>query len=135
MFIDRLLNQGNAPLLESAVRFAAARQRVLVEDVANADTPNYQQKDLSPTKFQALLQERRDERDAAGTPAGSVTFDDLNAKIENPTAGILYHDRNNRSMEQLMTDGVKNGMFHNMMTELLKRQFSTIEMALKERVG
>lgn len=56
-------------------------------------------------------------------------------RIENPTAGILFHDRNNRSMEHLMSDAAKNALFHNMMTELLRRQFASIETALKERVG
>src|SRR5262245_34773922 len=106
MFIERLLNGGNAPVIEASARFAAARHRLLAENIANVDTPGYVQKDLSLAKFQAMLSERLDERSRSAP--GSVSFDDLNAKIENPTAGILFHDRNNRSMEQLMTDGVKN---------------------------
>jgi flagellar basal-body rod protein FlgB len=133
MFIDRLLNDGNAPVIEASARFAAARHRLLAENIANVDTPGYVQKDLSPAKFQAMLSERLDERTRSAP--GTVGFDDLNAKIENPAVGILFHDRNNRSMEQLMTDGVKNALFHNMMMELLKKQFSSIELALKERVG
>src|SRR5262245_366114 len=133
MFIDRLLNSGNGPLIEASARFAAARHRLLAENIANVDTPGYVQRDLSPAKFQAMLSDRLDER--ASAAPGSVGFDDLNAKIENPTVGILFHDRSNRSMEQLMTDGVKNALFHNMMMELLKKQFSSIEMALRERVG
>ena len=133
MFIDRLLNQGNAPVIEASVRFAAARHRLIAENIANVDTPGYQQKDLSQAKFQQVLSERIADRERA-TP-GSVGFDDLAGKIENPTAGILFHDRNNRSMEQLMTDGAKNALFHNMLTELLRRQFGAIELALKERVA
>ena len=133
MFIDRLLNQGNAPVLEAAVRFASARHRLIAENIANVDTPNYVQKDVSPARFQQMLRDRLDER-SRGAP-GAVVFDDLNARIENPTAGILFHDRNNRSIEQLMTDGAKNALMHNMMTELLKRQFGSIDAALKERVG
>ena len=133
MFIDRLLNQGNAPVLEAAVRFASARHRLIAENIANVDTPGYVQKDVSPARFQQMLRDRLDER-SRGAP-GAVVFDDLNAKIENSTAGILFHDRNNRSIEQLMTDGAKNALMHNMMTELLKRQFGSIDAALKERVG
>jgi flagellar basal body rod protein FlgB len=51
MFIERLLNQGNAPLIEQAVRFSAARQKLLAENVANASTPGYQLKDLSVSEF------------------------------------------------------------------------------------
>ena len=38
-------------------------------------------------------------------------------------------------MEQLMSDQAKNALLHNMAIELLRKQFSTMEMALKERVG
>src|SRR3954466_16254943 len=99
MFIDRLLNDGNSSIIEVSVRFAAARHRLLAENIANVDTPNYVQKDLSVAKFQQLLSDRVQERDH-GSP-GSVSFDYLGKRIENPTAGILFHDRNNRSMERL----------------------------------
>ena len=54
MFVERLLDQGNAPLLEQMLRFTAARHRLIAENVVNVDTPDYRQKDLSPEKFQAL---------------------------------------------------------------------------------
>jgi flagellar basal-body rod protein FlgB len=133
MFINRLLNQGNAPLLEQMVRFAQTRHRLLAENVVNITTPNYRQKDLSPEKFQAMLQERLVDRNAS-TP-GSVGFDDLKLEIDNPRRGILFHDGNNRSMEQLMTDQAKNALMHNMYVEMLRKQYGSIESALKERVG
>jgi len=66
---------------------------------------------------------------------GDSRFDDLATEPENQTSGILFHDGNNRSMEQLMSDSAKNALFHNMMLEMLRKQFATIELALKERVG
>lgn len=133
MFLERLLNQGNAPLIEQALKFSAARQKLLLENVANASTPGYINKDLSTGRFQALLRERAEQRRAA--PPGSVAFDDIAGELENPRRGILFHDRNNRSMEQLMSDGAKNALQHNMLVELLRRQYSSMEDALKERVG
>src|SRR5437016_9746461 len=132
MFIDRLLNQGNAPLLEQTLRFTAARHRLLAENVANVDTPNYRQKDLSVEKFQSMLSQRVAERDDAAP--GTIRFDDIEAEVENPTRNILFHDGNNRSMEQLMSDSAKNALMHNMIVELLRKQFGAMEMALKERV-
>jgi flagellar basal-body rod protein FlgB len=132
MFIDRLLNEGNAPLLEQTLRFTAARHRLLTENVANVDTPNYRQKDLSVEKFQSLLRQRVDERDSS--PPGSVSFDDISTDVENPRRNILFHDGNNRSMEQLMSDSAKNALMHNLIVELLRKQFGAMEMALKERV-
>jgi flagellar basal-body rod protein FlgB len=133
MFIERLLNQGNAPLLEQTVRFSAARARLILENNANVETPGYIQKDLSLARFQQMLQDRVDQR--RGAPPGSVQFDDIASELEHPTRNILFHDRNNRSMEQLMSDNAKNGLFHNMMVELLRKQMDGIETALKERIA
>ena len=132
-FIDRLLDQGSAPLLEQTLRFTAARHRLIAENVVNVDTPGYQQKDLSVEKFNSLMQERVEQRREAG-PAG-VGFDDVTGELESPQRGILFHDGNNRSMEQLMADQAKNAMMHNLCVELLRKQFQALELALKERVG
>ena len=133
MFIERLLNQGNAPLLEQTLKFTAARHRLIAENVVNASTPGYRQKDLSVEKFQAMLQDRVRERESA--PPGSVGFSDIVADVENPTRNILFHDGGNRSMEQLVTDQAKNAMIHNLTVELLRKQYGSLKNALMERIG
>lgn len=124
MFIERLLNQGNLPLLQQTARFTELRHELLMENVANVSTPGYRQKDLSLEKFQEVLERQM----RSGEPAAPVD-------IENPTNGILFHDGNNRSMEQLMSDSAKNALMHNLVVELLRRQLSSIQTALKERVS
>ena len=132
MFIERMLNEGNAPLLEQMLRFTSARHKLIAENVVNVSTPGYRQKDLSVDKFQHLLAERVETRNRS--PRGSVGFDDIGVDVEKPNRGILFHDGNNRSMEQLMSDEAKNAMMHNMVVELLRKQFSALESALRERV-
>jgi flagellar basal-body rod protein FlgB len=132
VFIERLLNQGNAPVLEQVVKFTAARHRLIGENIVNLSTPNYIQKDLSLDHFNEMLGRRIDQRrDAA---PGAMGFSDIEAEVEHPTAGILFHDGNNRSVEQLMSDQAKNAMMHNLAIELLRRQFQSLKSALAERV-
>ena len=71
-----------------------------------------------------------------GCPAapGTVGFSDISAEVQNPHDSILFHDRNNRSMEELMSDNAKTGLLHNVLVEILRKQYSAMEMALKERV-
>ena len=135
MFVERLLNQGNAPLLTQLLKFTAARHRLIAENVVNISTPNYRQKDLSLEGFQAALQRRVDQRQ--GAAPGAVGFDGIAAgqEVEEPDRYVLFHDGANRSAEQLMADQAKNAMMHNMVVELLRKQFSALDMALKERVG
>jgi flagellar basal-body rod protein FlgB len=40
-------------MLRTRLQWAQERQRVLAENVANADTPRYQARDLAPVKFEA----------------------------------------------------------------------------------
>lgn len=133
MVLDRLLNQGPAPILEQMLQFTDARQQVLAEDISNVDTPGYLQKDMSVDDFQAMLRNKVAQQ-ATASP-GSVKFDDIKAEIENPTTGILFHDGNNRSMEQLMGDNAKNALMHNLAVELLRQQYQTLQQAIKERVS
>ena len=40
-------------MLRTRLQWSQERQRVLAENVANADTPNYRARDLAPPKFEA----------------------------------------------------------------------------------
>jgi flagellar basal-body rod protein FlgB len=130
MYIDRLLNQGTAPVLERWLQFTDAREGLLAQNIANSSTPGYVQKDLSLDKFQEALAEKVKGREDAAP--GSVSFDDIQTEIENPRDNILFHDGNNRSMEQLMSDQAKNALMHNFAVEILRDQYTMIETALKE---
>src|SRR3954468_9240642 len=127
---ERLLNQTNAPVLERMLKFTAARQKLLAENVVNVSTPGYKQKDLSLEKFQGMIQGRVEERHYGSL--GATSFDDLEAQLEHPERGMLFHDGSNRSMEQLMSDQAKNALMHNVAVEMLRRQFQTLELALKD---
>lgn len=104
-------------------------QQVIADNIANVDTPGYQQKDLSVDAFQSMLRDRVEKQETASP--GSVRFDDISEEVENPTSGILSHDGNNRSMEQMMTDNAKNALMHNLIVELLRQQYQTMQAALK----
>src|SRR5437867_328559 len=128
MLINGLMNRGNGALLEQVVNFASQRHKLILDNIANIDTPGYRQKDFSVARFGSMLRERVEQRRQTGT----ANFDDIHNSVENPVRGILFHDRNNRSMEQLATDLAKNAMMHNLAIELLRKQFQQMEMALKE---
>lgn len=131
MFIEQLFNQDSAPVLEQVIRFTSARHKLIAENIANVDTPDYRQKDLSVDRFQSQLRAKLEAR----RRSPSTSLDDLDIRPNNPTAGILFHDRNNRSMEQLATDMAKNAMMHNMAIELLRKQLQQLDMALRERIA
>ncbi|MCC6239991.1 MAG: hypothetical protein IT448_06815 [Phycisphaerales bacterium] len=132
-FVDRLLNQGTTPLIERTLEFSAERHKLLAEDIVNASTPGYVQKDMSLARFQGLLRRRVELRRNSGP--GAVSFDDIKGQLTHPRWGIVFHDRNNRSMENLMTEQTKNALMHQMAIELLRKQYAQLESALRERIS
>jgi flagellar basal-body rod protein FlgB len=132
MFIDRLINEVPTQVLEQQLNFTEARQQMLADNIANVSTPGYQQKDMSLESFQAKLRQKVEESNSA--PDGTVDFD-VHPEQENPADGILFHDGNNRSMEQLMTDNAKNALMHNLVVELLRSQYQSLTEALKGTVS
>jgi flagellar basal-body rod protein FlgB len=133
MFIDRLLNMGNAPLIERAMSFTAARHELLAENIANVSTPDYVQKDLSVEAFQRQLRDRIAVKKSS--PPGSVGFSVVEFNPKDERSGLLFHDRNNRSMEQMMADLSSNALKHNMYAEMLRKQFDSLQTVLKERIA
>lgn len=131
MFIERLLNQGGSPLLQEVLKFTSARHDLIVENLANLDTPGYIQKDLSAARFQKALMERVMERAKHGD---GVDMSVGPMEVENPNVGILALDGNNRSVDQMAVDLAKNALMHNVAVELLRKQYQQMDMALKERV-
>ena len=129
MFIDRLINQGPGPVLEQMLQFTTARHKLIAENVVNVSTPGYKQKDLSLEHFQRMLSDRADE--ARQAAPGITSFDDITAEVESSQHGILFHDGQTRSMEELMSDQAKNALMHNVAIELLRRQFQTLQMDIK----
>ena len=133
MFLDRIFNSGPAPLVERMLRFTAARHEVLAENIVNATTPGYRQKDLSLPAFQKALNRRVEERARRGP--GMTSFDDISPGSRDPKGGILFHDRNNRSMESQMSDFASNALKHNLYAEMMRKQFGKVEMVLKGHVA
>lgn len=133
MFLDRLISDTSAPLLEKMLQFTSERQKLIAQNMANIDTPGYVQQDLDEAKFQSLLRDRvESQRSRPGQPAD---FGDISSELTNPTAGILFHDGNNRSIEQLSAEGAKNEAIHNTVVELLRKQYQQLAMALSEKVS
>ncbi len=54
-------------MLKTRLQWAQERQRVLAENVANADTPKYRARDLAPLKFEASTE-------LAAAPGAGVTL-------------------------------------------------------------
>jgi len=136
MFIERMVNQGNLPLIERMMKMTARRHEMLSNNIVNISTPGYQQRDVNVQAFQKMLRERSAQRRVAGP--GQIRFDDLDPTqmdSDGSKQGMLFHDRSNRSIEGLMSDFSSNAIKYNLFTELLRKQYGSFDNVLRERVS
>ena len=107
---DGLINADARPVLERLHQVSTAGHRVIIDNIANLETPDFQPRDLSVESFQSQLgeaiDERRREAGAGGGPLNiadtrQLTFHEgrLEAHPVPSHENILFHDRNDRDLE------------------------------------
>ncbi len=142
--IQGLLNDGASPVLEAMVRFSGARQRLIAHNVANIDTPNFRQVDVSPREFQRALADAVERRRGHGN-MGDLRIDgsdqikqgsDGRMELEpgEIESNILFHDRSNRDLERLMQANAENLGVFRVATDLLRSRAEIMRSAMSERV-
>ena len=139
--IDGLLGNSSLPALERSLQFMGARQKLLVGNIANAETPGFRPVDVDPRVFQGALREAldADEIDAQGSlsfeDSSAVTFGNGVAELKPEILGdnIMFHDGNDRSMERLMQRLSENVYAFRAASQLIRGQFDLINTAIRER--
>ena len=138
--LEGLIQSTTLPLLEQAVNFAQARHNLLAGNIANLDTPGYRARDLSVEDFQNRLKEaiqsQRQPPSIGRSPGETVTqlSQRRMAEVSKDPKTILRHDDGNVSMEQQVTEMVKNQMQHNLALAIMRNQFQLLQIAISERV-
>lgn len=142
--IDGVTNTEGLSVLERLVQFSGQRHRLIVNNIANFDTPGYRPLDVSVRDFQAQMRDAIDERRTSARSGGSLNLED-SAQIEfsagsmmlHPTPigeNILFHDGNDRDLERTMQDLVENFFTFRIATELLRSRYDILRSAIAERV-
>jgi flagellar basal-body rod protein FlgB len=142
--IDGVFNSDALPVLERLAQFAGGRHRLIVNNIANLDTPGYRPVDVSVSDFQNQMAEAVDQRRSGKTPGGTFTPADstqiefrsgsLELHPEPKGDNILFHDGNDRDLERTMQDLVENFLAFRTATELMRSRLDLINTAITERI-
>lgn len=147
MIVGDLANSGALPVLKAAVRFASARTPLLVNNIANASTPDFRPADVSPSDFRGALSDAVDRRrkrygsdrgDLELRSSRSIEVDGggrLTLRPREQGRNVLFHDRNDRDLERMMQDLVENSAAHRVAIDLLKSRYDLMRTAISERVS
>ncbi len=144
LFAD-LVNRDPLPALEKAMAFTEARHRVIVENIANADTPGYRAKQLDAAAFQealakALARRKEDPSGVLELPASREFHTGPDGRLvvtptEEPPENILFHDGTNSRLERQMAMLAENALMHRTLTELMRNRFDSLQQAIRGRVA
>ena len=138
---DSWLSNSTLPALEQTAVFSQKRHQLLAGNLANLDTPDYQTRDLSLTDFQAQLKAVTDPSNPSKSSATSympgkgqqpITQQQALDKARDVSKQILYHDGGDVSLEQQVTEISKNQSMHNTAIALMRSQFQTLQVAIRE---
>ena len=123
-------------VLEKGLDASSQRQKVLSNNVANVDTPNFKRSDVD---FQKVL----------GQALG-VVGDDLPLKATSPlhlqkpdaanTSGVVTDqnstfrtDGNNVDIDREMTNVAENGLYYNSVTRAVSSQLGLLRMVIQQK--
>ena len=140
-FIDRLISETNVPVLEQVLQFTAQRHQVLVNNIANIDTPGYVAQDLSMSDFQNALAKALGEQQTSGGPlmlSGQQVKTDASGRLTTtpqPVSGlgVTFHDGASRQVEKEMTALAENTLTYNIAAELMRDQFNQLKTAIRQK--
>ncbi|MEE8143575.1 MAG: flagellar basal body rod protein FlgB [Planctomycetota bacterium] len=146
-YFGTLFQLGSVPVLEQSMMFVEARHRLVLSNIANADTPNYRRQDLDDGRFKRDLADaiaKRDHwhpgafimRDTARTPVSTRGGVLPGMRILHmDSEGPLRHDANNVSMEREMALMAQNAGRYTTYSNLLRKAFRQMKAAISERPG
>lgn len=127
------LDTPNLNVLQKGLDATSLRQRVLANNIANVDTPDFKRSDVD---FAAVLGSVMQDPDqlpletsspqhfASGAPAGNGQ-----AVVEDDST-TLRNDGNNVDIEQEMTDMAENSLQYNAIARALTAQFTNLSIAI-----
>lgn len=133
-----LFSQTTIPVLSAVADFSQVRHTVLAGNLANLDTPGYRALDLPVQDFQTYLKEAVAARRGPGTalsPGDAVYLRRASSPQWSKEARpIVRHDGNDVSVEQQVSEMVKNQILHNTAITIMTNQFRLLLTAISEHV-
>lgn len=138
--IEGLFARGAIPTLRTAMAFAQDRQRLLANNIANAETPGYVARDLPVDDFKEALRRAVAARDVRRARAFDLRGEGIRPRPGGyavdpvPALGnIVRHDGNDVSPEQQMSRLMQNTLWHNGLAQMLTQQYNLIATAIRGR--
>jgi len=118
--------------LEQALNYSSTKQKVIAQNISNADTPNYKSKEVS---FKSALQNAMDQSmQAKQTDARHFEFkgQQTNGIAITTNQNTSYNNNgNNVDVDKEMADLATNQIYYNALTERISGKFQTLQSVIR----
>src|SRR5262249_5909154 len=139
---ERTMDLSRTPLyamITQRMGWLTERQRVISQNVANADTPGYQARDLRPLDFGRMLSSLRQHLAPSTTdgnhiaPSASSSSGSGNRERAEPFETTL--SGNSVSLEREMTKAADSAVDYQLVTNIYRRQLNMLRTAIGRSGG
>ncbi len=117
--------------LQKSMIFSQERHKVLADNIANIDTPGFKMKDIDESKFEADLAKSILRARSANPNASrldlAVSPGEPSTSTADKISGMVFHDGNNRSVEELMVELNRNVSRHSQAVNILRNQTNLLK--------
>jgi flagellar basal-body rod protein FlgB len=110
-------------LMEKLLDATALRQRVLANNLANINTPQFKRRDV---QFRDMLAKAMESADPH-------KMDNMKPAIVEDMTSLSRPDGNNVSMQKELGEMTENGMLYQLASQIVKKKFDGITRAIKGR--
>ncbi len=124
-----LFNNTTFNNLTHGLDYASTKNKVIANNIANVDTPNYKAKKVS---FQSQLDEEMLKFDQKLTHEKHIPFENRQARINiTENRGITYnHNGNSVDLDKEMAELSKNQLYYEALTERINGKFNSLRTVL-----
>ncbi|WP_210363813.1 flagellar basal body rod protein FlgB [Bacillus sp. REN3] len=117
--------------LEQALNYSSLKQKVVSQNIANADTPNYKAKDV---RFKAEF----DKALAHSLEATKTDHRHYDFKNNGPGTSLMYRNNlnynengNSVDLDKEMSDLAANQIYYNALTERISGKFNSLQSVIR----
>ncbi|MBP3039457.1 flagellar basal body rod protein FlgB [Bacillaceae bacterium Marseille-Q3522] len=117
-------------LLENGLNYSATKQKVISQNIANVDTPNYKAKDV---RFQDALQQAQNKFQAYRTDKRHFEFSNYsNGGTIITKQDVSYNENGNSvDIDNEMADLASNQIYYHALIDRINGKFSSLENVIK----
>lgn len=118
-------------VINKALDGSALRQKVIADNIANVNTPNYKSKSVVfEEELKAAISDKGDVKDSDGLDESAI--EDIKPSVMENRSTSLRTDQNNVDIDGEMSRLAENQLYYAALSRLIDKKFRILQQAISE---